>query len=205
LLLWCAALIGFPAQRGGDILSRGLAWNLFLATVPLFWGKAFQVAMLHGRWLLAAPSLCLWIAFLPNAPYILTDIIHLGMRPSIPTWYVMATILSCAGAGTLLGYLSLLGVHSAIEKKFGWGAGWSVAVMSLFGCGYGIYLGRFLRWNSWDIVTRPLHLLRSMAQQFVDPGPFPHPVPVTLIFGAGLIVGYLLLRVIASPAAMRSE
>jgi uncharacterized membrane protein len=70
-------------------------------------------------------------------------------------------------------------------------------------CGFGIYLGRFLRLNSWFLFTQPMRLLATMGASFVNPGKHPHPVPVTLIFGAGLIVGYLALR--ASTVALRSD
>jgi uncharacterized membrane protein len=109
----------------------------------------------------------------------------------------LALLLSFAGSGTLLGYLSLTTVHRVVEKRFGSIWGWLTAGGSLLLCGFGIYVGRFLRWNSWDLMTRPLTLLRSLAGQFVDAGPHPHPVPVTLVFGGGLLLGYLALRVIS--------
>lgn len=199
LLGWCGALLAFRMLRGADMLAVGLGWNLCLATIPLFWSTAFGQAIARGHRAAAVLFFCLWLLFLPNAPYILTDLIHLGPRPNIPLWYMLALLLSCAGAGTLLGFLSLLDVHAIIEQKFGLLAGWAVAIASLLGCGFGIYVGRFLRWNSWDILTRPIRLLRAMAWQFIDPGPFPHPVPVTLVFGLGLVVGYLALRTVAAP------
>lgn len=114
-------------------------------------------------------------------------------------WYSLAMLLSCAATGTVLGYLSLLNIQDAVELKKGRMMGWLVVVGSLMLSAFGIYLGRFLRWNSWDAMTNPLGVLKSVMQQFVDPGPFPHPIPVTLIFGISLIVGYLSLRVLSSP------
>lgn len=186
-----------------DGLAVGLAWNLFLAAIPLFWSAAFRMASERGHRLAQGLSFLLWLLFLPNAPYILTDLIHLGPRPHVPLWFLLAMLLSCAGAGTLLGYLSLLEVHEVIEREFGRTAGWVVAIGSLGACGFGIYVGRFLRWNSWDALTHPLALLRSLAHQFIHPGAHPHPVPVTLVFGIGLVVGYLALRVASTPAGTR--
>ena len=102
--------------------------------------------------------------------------------------------MSCAGAGTILGYLSLLQVQAVIEQKHGKKAGWAVAVGALLLSGLGIYLGRCLHWNSWDIFTRPMQILKTVAGQFVNPGLQPHPLAVTLIFGVGLLIGYLVLR-----------
>lgn len=203
LLGWCMALLGFRMHLAPDGLAVGLMWNLFLATVPLFWSTAFRIASERERPLAQVLSFSLWLLFLPNAPYILTDLIHLGPRPHVPLWFLLAMLLSCAATGTLLGYLSLLDVHAVIEARFGRVAGWAIAVGSLLGCGFGIYVGRFLRWNSWDAVTRPLQLLKSMAWQFIDSGPNPHPIPVTLVFGMGLVVGYLALRVASTPAVAR--
>lgn len=197
LLGWCGALIFFRLHRGGDGLAVGLLWNLFLAAVPLVWSWAFRAAMARHQTLWATVCFALWLLFLPNAPYLLTDLIHLSPRPHVPLWFILAMLLSCAGTGTFLGYFSLWDVHAVVEAKFGKVAGWLVAGGSLMLCGFGIYLGRFLRWNSWDIFTRPKPLLRAILGQFVDAGPHPHPVPVTLVFGGGLLLGYFALRVMA--------
>lgn len=178
-----------------------MLWNLFLASVPLIWSAAFRSALERKHAFLAGTYFFLWLIFFPNAPYLLTDLIHLGERPNTPLWYLMAVLLFCAGTGTLLGYLSLLDIHTAIQRRWGKTIGWSVVTASLMLCGFGIYVGRFLRWNSWDALTNPLELLKSMAGQFIDAGPFPHPIPVTLIFGIGLIIGYIAMRVLAiSPS-----
>ena len=200
LLAWCGALLAFRMHLASDRLALGLAWNLCLATVPLLCSAAFRRASERGRPFAQALSFLLWLLFLPNAPYILTDLIHLGPRPHVPLWFLLAMLMSCALSGTLLGYLSLLEVQAVIEKRFGRVAGWIVAVGALGACGFGIYVGRFLRWNSWDALTRPLQLLKSMAWQFIDSGPHPHPIPVTLVFGVGLFIGYLALRVASAQA-----
>ena len=196
LLGWSASLVLFRLHLDGQ--GRFLLWNLFLASLPLLWGAAFAGALAHGRRVLAALCLVLWMLFLPNAPYLLTDVLHLRPSPSVPLWYVLAMLLSCAATGTLLGYLSLMQVQAAIESKAGALAGWVAAVAALMACGFGIYLGRFLRWNSWDAFTHPLRLAKTIAGQFADAGAFPHPVPVTLIFGGGLVIGYVALRVLAA-------
>jgi uncharacterized membrane protein len=109
----------------------------------------------------------------------------------------LAVLLSFAGTGTMLGYFSLFGIHSSIERKFGAVAGWVVAFASLLLCGFGIYVGRFLRWNSWNAINNPLNLARDVASRFTDPGGHPYPLSVTLVFGGGLILGYMALRVFA--------
>ncbi len=197
LLLWSITLLLVRSELTANWIALGLIWNLFLASVPLFWSAAFQAALQRSRRGLAALCFALWLLFLPNAPYILTDFIHLSPRPPVPLWFVLAVLLSCAGTGTLLGYLSVVTVHRVVEHTFGKVVGWMVATGSLLLCGFGIYLGRFLRWNSWDALTRPLSLMQAIGGQFIDSGSHPHPLPVTLIFGGGLVLGYIALRVIA--------
>ena len=199
LLGWSVSLVVFRLYLGHDGLGTGLLWNLFLAALPLLWSSAFQSAVARKRWVWASASFVLWILFLPNAPYLLTDLIHLNPKPGVPEWYILAMLLSCAATGTLVGYISLMDIHVAIERRFGFCAGWLLALGSLMLCGFGIYLGRFLRWNSWDALTRPLDFARTVVGQFVDAGPHPHPIPVTLIFGGGLVIGYVALRVLATP------
>jgi uncharacterized membrane protein len=73
-----------------------LGWNLFLAAIPLGWSYAFAWSLANKRSLIAVASFLLWLLFLPNAPYILTDLIHLGPRPDVPLWFTLALLLSCA-------------------------------------------------------------------------------------------------------------
>ena len=205
LLIWSVSLVLFRMEASSDKNGSELLWNLFLAALPLIWSSAFQRAIARKHWIWGSLSFVLWILFLPNAPYLLTDLIHLEPKPNVPEWYILAMLLSCAATGTLIGYVSLMDVHAAIERRFGFYFGWLLALMSLMLCGFGIYLGRFLRWNSWDALTRPLDFVRTVIGQFVDAGPHPHPIPVTLIFGGGLVIGYVALRVLTTPARAESN
>lgn len=198
LLLWSVSLVLFRMHASGGKNGWGLLWNLFLAAIPLLWSAAFASAIGRKQPVWATICFALWILFLPNAPYLLTDVIHLSPRSGVPLWYVLAMLLSCAATGTLLGYMSLMEVHATIEKTRGAWAAWPVAVLALMSCGFGIYLGRFLRWNSWDALTHPLQFVHTVIGQFVDAGPHPHPIPVTLIYGGGLVIGYVALRVLAA-------
>jgi uncharacterized membrane protein len=199
MLLWCFAIVGYRIVLGNEGRGKngiGLLWNLFLAGVPLFWSHVFIWANRNRSPAWGLISFALWLLFLPNAPYILTDLIHLAPRPRVPLWLMLAMLLSCAGTGTLLGYFSLINIQETISQKFNPAAGWAVAISSSLLCGFGIYLGRFLRWNSWDALTKPLQLARTIIHPFVDSGAHPHPAAVTLVYGVGLLIGYLALRTI---------
>jgi len=196
-LLWSTALLVYRMTIESDWLERGLLWNLFLAAIPLFWSAAFAWANDRSNRPLAAAFFMLWLIFFPNAPYLLTDLIHLITRAGPQQWFVLAILISCAGTGTLLGYLSLLRIHSEVDKVFNKTAGWLVAGGSLLLSGFGIYVGRFLRWNSWNAFTSPLDVAKDVVHQLLHPGSHPHPILVTVIVGTGLLIGYLAVRVTA--------
>ena len=142
-----------------------------------------------------------WLLFLPNAPYILTDLVHLGVRPPVPLWYDLAVLLSAAGVGLLAGYVSLADVHDVVARRWGGAVGWALAVVALFLGAFGIYLGRVLRWNSWDVLAAPGGVARSVLGPVLNPGAYPVAVVITLVFGGMLTAGYVALRSIAAPPA----
>lgn len=129
---------------------RFLIWNLWLAWIPMFAAVAFA-AVRRPIWLL--PIGAVWLAFLPNAPYLVTDLVHLGN--GVELWRHILQYGFAAWTGTVLGIVSLRLVHNRIERQLGTLAGWVVVVVSVGLCAVGVVIGRFQRWNSWDLVTRP--------------------------------------------------
>ena len=144
-----------------------LPWNLFLAWVPY----AFAHQLLPGRGFPAANGalLVLWLLFFPNAPYIITDFLHLRPRPPIPVWYDTLMLFSFAWTGLLLGFCSLMEVQAFAEHQ--WNKKWAQlgAALAILLGSFGVYMGRFLRWNSWDAFIRPLDVLYSVMQLAYDP------------------------------------
>jgi uncharacterized membrane protein len=194
LLFWCAVLLTVRISRSGSLLFFFLFWNLFLAAVP------FAASLLAGRtrsFALQLAWLVIWLVFLPNAPYILTDFIHLKQRLPIPLWYDLLLLASCAGTGLLLGYASTLIVHRVTAERFGSATGWIVAIGAQLLSAFGIYLGRFLRWNSWEVVTNPAPLFADLATRLMNPFDFPKTFIVTALFGMMLMLGYVALHVLA--------
>jgi uncharacterized membrane protein len=172
-----------------------LCWNLFLAWIPWLAGQGFRdSSRRRASTVLQLGWLALWLLFLPNAPYIATDLLHLAPRPSVPLWYDLVLLLSFAGTGLLLGYVSIIDVQTAVEERFSRGTGWGVAAGSLFLSGFGIYLGRFLRWNSWEVLTDPAGLFYDISDRLLNPTSHPRTYAVTLILGSGLLLGYAALR-----------
>jgi uncharacterized membrane protein len=196
LILWCTGMIAVRMERTGSRYYSFLIWNLFLGGIPLVASSCLRVASgLRLNRIIQTALFGLWLLFLPNAPYILTDLLHLTAQSSAPTWYDLALLLSCSGTGLLLGYLSLIDIHGLVARKFSPAIGWTVAVSSLLLSGFAIYLGRFLRWNSWDVLTRP-GIVFDIADGLLHPAAHVRTLGVTFIFGIILALGYISLRVL---------
>ena len=199
---WVAALLTVRLVVARDPFGLFLPWNLFLAAVPLVASTALVRLDERGasRWALLSLGAA-WLAFLPNAPYILTDLVHLRHRPPVPFWYDLGMLLSGAGVGLLSGYVSLADVHGVLARRWGAAAGWAAATGVLFLSAFGIYLGRVLRWNSWDVVAAPGALARDLARSAL--GADPTVLVMTLVFGGMLTVGYVALWALAAPVEGR--
>lgn len=195
LLGWCAVLLLGRFVRAQSFELAFMAWNLVLAAIPAiaagFFARAAEKrahVAIHAMWF------ALWLAFLPNAPYLLTDFQHLNHSPGIPRWYDIALFSACAGTGLLLGYTSLADVQAVISRRFSIRLGWVLAGAALFLSGFGIYLGRFLRWNSWDVLTKPVKITFDTARWLSNPQPLAEATGMTLIYGTTLLLGYIALR-----------
>jgi uncharacterized membrane protein len=194
MLAWCLGLIAVRVLRTGSPHFLFLIWNLFLACVPLASSRALALARRRGLspWTQGA-LLGLWLLFLPNAPYVVTDLVHLSARSGVVFWYDLGMLLSCAATGLIVGYLSVRDVQQVVEDASGRAAGWLVAGGALMLSGFGVYLGRVMRWNSWDVVMDPVGFFGSVADVIANARLHPHAWAVTLLFGTGLTLGYAAL------------
>ncbi len=176
-----------------------LNWNLFLAWIPLLaavaaWG--LQNGANRPR-LRVTPLLALWLLFFPNAPYILTDLIHLAPRAGAPLWFDLLLLLSFAWNGLILGFVSLWIVQGLLQRWFGPVAGWMGAAAALLLGAFGVYLGRFLRWNSWDVLTQPLDILRQIVYAAANPRAHVQAIAVTLLLCGILVAMYVTLTLLS--------
>lgn len=197
LLAWCIALLALRVFRTHKVTYVFLWWNLFLAWIPVVASMLLVRAHRRGTALAIQVALfALWLLFLPNAPYVITDLLHLAPRPPVPLWFDLALLVSCAGTALLFGYVSLVEVQDLVTERFNRLTGWLVVVASMFLSGFGIYLGRFGRWNSWEAFTNPSALFADIAQRVFNPTAHPRTVAVTIIFGTALTLGYVALRLL---------
>jgi uncharacterized membrane protein len=171
--------------------TRFLAWNLGLAWIPLLCALMMRSARrLVTRGLFGA----LWLIFLPNAPYLVTDLVHL--RRGSGLWRHVLQFGYASWTGVILGVVSLRIVHLEVERRAGRAAGWVCVAASVALCAVGVVIGRFQRWNSWDLLTRPTEVA-STTWNWAS-SPFDHvqstsvAVAVALFFGLAYLTAWSL-------------
>lgn len=188
-VLGCA-LVAARILLSGRAQQLYLIWNLFLAWIPLL--LAFRLEALHRvnacRGLQFWGVATAWLLFFPNAPYIVTDLSHLTLPLTSRWWTDLVIIVLFAVIGLVLGFLSLHRLHGLLSRRHGGPVGWLFVFGVAFMGGFGVYVGRFERWNSWDIVLRPLALLTD-SFNWVDRD----SVKFSLLFGSFLLIAYTLL------------
>ena len=201
--LFCLSLLAYRISWSGRTSFFFLSWNLALAAIPLVFAVA-ALGLSRLRWTFASLALLVpWLLFLPNAPYILTDLLHLKARAPIPLWYDLIMLLAFALTGLLLGFLSMACAERVLLTVFKRPLVLVLHGIVLFLCGFGIYLGRFLRWNSWEIATRPKSFLYVVGDRVLDPTEHPKTWAVTLLIGLLLIILYALVRGVGAGVKAR--
>ena len=149
-----------------------LIWNLFLAWIPFLIAYCTHAFTLHRRWIYFVIPIAafFWLIFFPNAPYILTDFQHLAnSRGDLPVWYDVMMLIWFAFTGLLLGMVSLFLMQEIIRREFGRWVGWGFVALVAGLSSAGVYMGRFLRWNSWDIFRDPTGIALYTFQRVQDP------------------------------------
>lgn len=191
----CFGLITLRIHVSGNRLFLFLVWNLFLAVIPY---AVSTVLAYHnerkGNRLFIMGGAALWLLFFPNAPYILTDLFHLRPRIGVPLWFDLVLILSFAWSGLMLGFASLADMQYIISRTFNKITGWLFVFATMFLTGFGIYLGRFERWNSWDIVSQPRKLAFDIINPVLHPFAYSRVWFITLAFAVFLTIGYFTIK-----------
>lgn len=184
-----ALVLAFRFATGSPGLDF-LVWNIALAWIPLVAALALDDVR-STPLLLQLPLLVLWLAFFPNAPYLVTDIIHID-----PTGHGLSSVLgsvalaAAAPVGLALGFSSLVLVERSLRERFGGRVGLTVSVASIAAACVGIYLGRVLRLNSWDLLARPRDVAAALHAHLLDP----NPVAAVGTVGLAIVLATLYLR-----------
>jgi uncharacterized membrane protein len=178
--------------RTGELYYIFFAWNLFLAIIPFVVSN--QLLKQRRMNFMSIVMLSCWLLFFPNAPYIITDIFHFKERPPIPFWYDLLLVTSAAWNGLILGIISLLQVEKFLHRYIRQRWVHLVVGCCLMLCSFGIYLGRFLRFNSWDIITDPLDLFHSITYRVFNPFSNLRTWGFTFLFGGLLWLVYFTIK-----------
>jgi uncharacterized membrane protein len=198
LSLLVVAMVAVRMSYTGSSAYANLVWNLFLAWIPL--GLALVVYAgarrgMRGLWLLAFGGL--WLLFFPNAPYLMTDLKYLRELGGAPFWFDAVMASSAALAGLALGFISLFLIHSVARRYLGelwaWVGVWALLALS----SVGVFLGRYQRFNSWDVFTDPKPILGDLAKGLSNPLDYPKVFAVTVVFSGFLVGTYLVFYTLA--------
>ena len=171
-----------------------LVWNLFLAWIPLLMAYTAWVVSLGRKWLFFFIPIVafVWLIFLPNAPYIITDFNHLADPSSVvPVWFDVMMLMWFSWTGLLLGVVSLYLMQDIVHREFGRWVGWIMVFIVSVLSGLGVYIGRFIRWNSWDIFSDPMGITSQIVAGAQDPSM--RSIGFIAIFAAFFLFVYLTL------------
>jgi uncharacterized membrane protein len=159
-----------------------LNWNLFLGLLPLLF--AWLVTISKRFWL-SSILVILWLGFLPNAPYLVTDFIHMAdIGPQSLLWYDAMMIFMYTVAGIASWIVSV----QVLQSKFTWPS-WVVWLIA-FLTGFGIYIGRYIRFNTWDIVTNPSAIFETIGVIITQPKNHEPVIGMTVVFTVILVTLY---------------
>jgi uncharacterized membrane protein len=189
-------LVAFRIVYTQSAEHSALLWNLVLAWVPLGLALLVYDRAEQGRRLGAVVAAAMWLLFFPNAPYIVTDFVHLRGSEGRAYWFDLVLIATVATTGLLLGFVSLYLVHVVVRRAAGAAAGWAFVTVALALSSLGVYLGRVWRWNSWDALLRPWSVVEQLARAIASPEPRPvaFMLAFTLFLGATYCAFYALAR-----------
>lgn len=192
---FCVALSAARVWRLHNFDYGFMLWNLFLAWIPL--GCSLLATTLHQRtwrnYVLFLPLAGLWLLFFPNAPYLVTDLIHLHWLDPKILWFDLIMFPAFAWTGFFIGFVSLHWMQVWLEKLFGRGLSWLFALGTLGLSAYGVYLGRFLRWNSWDIFMEPFGLWADIWAQIRHPLQHLPSFMFTVLLATFFLCAYFML------------
>lgn len=186
-----------------------MMWNLLLAWLPVLFALGFRLNSSKQRlqsWQNLG-LLFLWLGFLPNSFYLMSDLIHLQSSGEASILYDIAMMMSFIINGLILGYISVYIVHNQLLKKLPERTVLAFLGFVFMACGFAIYLGRYLRWNTWDIILNPAGLLFDISERVVNPVLHIQTYIVTLTFFVLLsgtyAVVYQLTKILSSNTEKR--
>jgi uncharacterized membrane protein len=199
---YCVMLSAFRFLYTGTYGYLFLNWNLFLAFLPWLLTSLAILRNVKSRVAILV-IMAVWLLFFPNCLYILTDLIHLRQIESAPLWLDLIIVLSFAWAGLCYGFISLMDIEYFLKERFRARAK-MISLLSLcmiYVAAFGIYIGRFWRWNSWDLLGNPAELMHDIFDRFTDKGNTYRVFGFTVLMGTLLNFMYFPIRYMRRKSA----
>lgn len=183
-----------------------LAWNLFLAAIPLM----ITILLHHVKYLQENTILfgffafC-WLLFFPNAPYIITDILHFRYNDTSHAWFDLMLLMMFAWTGLITGFVSLDEMQQLLRKRFSTRITSIFVVIAIVLASFGVYMGRFLRWNSWDVLRNPDAILKDILTRIINPFEHPRTYAVTIVLSLFMLIAYFTIKQMQVSAVHKDE
>jgi len=179
----------------GGLTFAFLVWNLFLAFVPYFLSYALTLrpAWIKNKWKFATVFI-VWLLFVPNSFYMLTDLFHLYDSYSVPRWFDLLLIFCFAWNALLMGILSVRHMEKITQAIWRYRFDWLFVYPVMLLNALGIYIGRYLRFNSWDVISSPFRLMADMLHILLHPVYYKNAWAMVLCFSFFLSILYMTLR-----------
>lgn len=190
----CLLLLGRMIATG----SSGyifLPWNLFLAFVPygITWWMTRNVSIMENK-IKFFIALAAWLLFIPNSFYIITDLVHFTHIRTAPKWFDLLLIFSFAWNGILCGIISLRRVETIMALLRGKQFSVFIVFAVMWLCAFGVYIGRFLRYNSWDIITDPFSLGGEILDMIIHPFANEYAWGMTICYSVFMTIIYFTIK-----------
>lgn len=195
-------LIAFRILYTGSLLHLYMCWNIFLAWIPYVLSNFFEGIKEKVKWkqIFLFTS---WLLFFPNALYIVTDLIHIEANSDIPVWYDAVLLFASSFIGIIMAFVSLRKVEFFLRQTFSKRTVAILIPLILFTASFGVYLGRFQRWNSWDVVKDPMALGLDILGNFISPVDNYKTWLITVLFTGIYSMLYFFLKML--PQAFSKE
>jgi uncharacterized membrane protein len=188
-------LLGVRIVYTGQWMFGFLAWNLFLAFVPYVLSNylAQHTGWMKNKWKCMA-ALTAWLVCIPNSFYILTDLFHLHDSQSMPRWFDLLLIVTFAWNAMLMGIMSVRHIEKITQAMWRYRYDWLFVFPVMWLNALGIYIGRYLRFNSWDIVSNPFELIADIFNMLVHPLRFVNAWGMIVCFSFFLSIFYMTIK-----------
>jgi uncharacterized membrane protein len=204
-LLFIVLMLTLRISYANNIRYAFLLWNLFLAWVPFQLSVTLTESANRNKWY-SYFLLLSWLLFFPNALYIITDLVHLDeSKGDVPVWFDAILLFTCSVAGLIMAFVSLYQVEMFLKKNISPRHTGKLVMSALFLGSFGVYVGRFLRWNSWSIITKPQLLFIDISSHLLLPFHHYKPWVVTLLLTCLFSLLYFALKKLPSVLNERPD